>query len=171
MTKKKQTSGFKIPENYFEGFEIAMFEKLQEEDLPKSSGFNVPEGYFYAVDEKILETAPHKWQLFKTAQNHEALQHRIKIVYSIAGIAAAIAVILTIISLKGNNAVSFDDLKTENIASYIEDSASDITAYDLSSYLQGEDLTTFDVPSQNLNEDNLSDYLFNNLDDSTLLLE
>ena len=172
MEKNKYTTGFRIPEGYFEEFDARMLEKLKEEHLPKHSGFSVPAGYFNEVEEKIIQNnKTSKWQVFKNAQNYGATAHRKKFVYSLVGIAAVLAVLITLYPLGTSHSYSFEDINATAISAYIEDGALELTDDDFTLYLQDEDFDALMVSSEEISEQNLSDYLMTHLDDNTLLFE
>jgi hypothetical protein len=172
MEKNKYTTGFKIPEGYFEEFDARMRDKLKEEQLPKDAGFAVPEGYFDAIEEKILQAeTTYKWQPFRNAQNYGAKPHPKKFVYSLVGIAAVLAIILSLFPFGTGAAISFEDLNETAVSEYIQDGALNLTADDLAMYLQDEYFDLLVIPSEEISEENLSDYLLNNLDNNTLLFE
>lgn len=170
--KNKHSTGFKIPEGYFDEFEVRMFDTLKEERLPKDSGFTVPKDYFEAVEAKILRTETNTtWKVFRNGTPKNKHAHRKTVLYTLAGIAAVLAVVLSLNPLGTHNAVSFDGINATALSAYIQDGALDLTAEDLARYLQNEDLNAIVAPSEEISEESLSDYLFNNLDDNTLLLE
>lgn len=172
MKKNKYTTGFKAPEGYFEEFEVRMFDKLKEEQLPKNTGFAVPEGYFDAVEEKILQTeTTSNWKVLRNEKPESNNMHRKPILYALAGIAAVLAILLMLYPMSSNSSFSFDDVNAKAVSAYIQDGELDLSADDLSMYLQDEDFDALMMSSEEISVENLSDYLFNNLDDTTLLLE
>ncbi len=172
MKKNKYTTGFKVPETYFEEFETRMFDKLQEEQLPKNTGFTVPEGYFDAVEEKILQTeTTSNWKVLRNEKSKSSNTLNKPILYALAGIAAVLAVLFMVYPMNSNNSFSFDAINPTTISAYIQDGELDLSTDDLSMYLQDEDFETLIGSSEEISVENLSDYLFNNLEDNTLLLE
>jgi len=168
MEKNKYTNGFKIPENYFEEFETHMFDKLKEEQLPKATGFVIPDGYFDAVEEKIIENT--KTSPLKVIHKSKTQKLR-PTLYRIAGIAAVLAVLILLYPFENGNAISFEKISEAAVSEYIQDGALDLTADDFAMYLQDEDFDALMQSSEEISVENMSDYLLNNLDDSTLLLE
>lgn len=172
MEKNKYTTGFKIPEAYFEAFDVRMFEKLKEEELPKDSGFAVPDHYFDELEEKIVQsTTTSNWKVLRNEKPKINVPNRSAILYTLTGIAAAVVVVLSLYPFGSNTSYSFEDLNETIVSAYIQDGELDLTAEDLAMYLQDEDFDALVVPSETISEENLSDYLLNNLDDTTLLIE
>ncbi|WP_432411409.1 hypothetical protein [Rasiella sp. SM2506] len=172
MENNKYTTGFKIPEGYFEEFDARMLDKLKEEQLPKNTGFTVPEGYFDTVEEKIVQTeTTSNWKVLRNEQPIRTTQKRKIVLYAIAGVAAVVTLILTVYPFGTHNSFSFDDINATAVSAYIQDGELDLSADDLSIYLQDEDFETLMGSSEEISVENLSDYLFNNLDDTSLLLE
>lgn len=171
MEKNKHTTGFKIPEGYFEEFDARMLDKLKEEQLPKNTGFTVPEGYFDSVEEKILQTETTiNWKVLRN-EKPKRNNNKNTILYALAGIAAVLAIVLTLYPFGTNNSFSFDDVNATAVSAYIQDGELDLSADDLSMYLQDEDFDALMLSSEEISAENLSDYLFDNLNDNSLLLE
>tara|TARA_R100000935_G_scaffold21876_2_gene40385 strand:- start:41074 stop:41592 length:519 start_codon:yes stop_codon:yes gene_type:complete len=172
MEKNKYTTGFKVPEGYFKEFDARMLEKLKEEQLPKDSGFTVPEGYFEQVEEKLLQTeTTSNWKVFRTKKSEKTNPNRKAVLYAFAGIAAILALILTLYPFGNSNSFTFDEINTTAVSAYIQDGELDVTTEDFAMYLQDEDFDALMFSSEEISEESLSDYLLNNLDTNTLLFE
>tara|TARA_R110002073_G_scaffold4213_1_gene27897 strand:- start:36324 stop:36926 length:603 start_codon:yes stop_codon:yes gene_type:complete len=52
---KKQGSGFKTPEGYFETVETAVLSELKLEKLPSKEGFKTPKNYFDTLEAAVLQ--------------------------------------------------------------------------------------------------------------------
>lgn len=105
---KKQP--FKLPENYFEGVEKRLFDKIAEESegsepeflrsLPKKEAFQAPEGYFEGV-----------WDRFQQKKDIEAKAGRVLNVrwsYALA-IAAAVVLLLLVFFPRNQDFIQGDE--------------------------------------------------------------
>ncbi len=172
MEKNKYTTGFKIPEGYFETFDVRILDKLKEDNLPEDSGFTVPEGYFEAVEKKILAAETSStWKVFKNDKQQSETPDKRTILYALAGIAAVLAIIVTLYPFGSATSYSFEDVNATSVSAYIQDGELDLSTEDYVMYLQDEDFDALLVSSEEISTENLSDYLFNNLDDTNLLYE
>lgn len=172
MEKNKYTTGFKIPEGYFEEFDARMFEKLKEEVLPKDSGFRVPNHYFDGLEQKILQSEKTStWKVLRAESPKNKISNKKTVLYALTGIAATLAIVLSLYPFDDTNSYSFEDLNETAVSTYIQDGELNLTIDDLAMYLQDEDFDALAVSSKTISEENLSEYLLKNLDDTTLLIK
>jgi hypothetical protein len=165
MKENKNISGFKAPENYFENFEERLFGKISEENFPKSAGHTVPDGYFENLEDRVLKTVI-------------ASEKPTKVIPLFAkkyfGYAAAIAACLllgfTLFNTKTDNS-GLDSLQLAAIDTYIEDGNLNIDLYDLTSYIDDEDITDLNMDDYQFSETTLENYLLENVDEETLINE
>jgi len=165
MKNKKHSNGFNTPKDYFDDFEERLFIKISEDSLPKESGFKTPEGYFDQLDAVILEGV-------------EASEKQIKVVplfskKTIAYVVAIAACAILVFSLTKTNSTINDinSIEITSIESYIEEGNIHIDSYDIASLLIEEDLNNLTSESEFISEDILEDYLLENIDDSSILIE
>ena len=55
MKQNNNTYPFNTPQDYFDDFEARLFLKIEEERLPSSTGFKVPETYFEGMEQRMLD--------------------------------------------------------------------------------------------------------------------
>ncbi len=164
MKKQNNIPNFKVPEGYFETFEERLFSKIAEENFPKTAGFKVPDTYFEKLDNRVVASV--------SVKNPGKVIKLFPQKYF--GYAAAIAACLLIgFTLFTNNASnsSLDALQLAAIDNYIEEGNLNFDLYDLTSYLEDKDIQEIDFEMQQFSEDNLEDYLMENLDAATLINE
>src|SRR5690606_4418897 len=165
MKKNKNISGFKTPENYFEDFEAQLFSKIDEVNLPKSAGFKVPQNYFENLDEEIL----------KSVMDSEKPTKVISLIpKKYYGYAASIAACL-IIGFAVFNSISenenLDALQMAAIDNYIEEGNLNLDFYDVTTFINDEDIANLDLGKQRFSEASLKNYLLENMDENTLIDE
>ncbi|MCZ4318325.1 hypothetical protein O4H26_04920 [Aequorivita viscosa] len=165
MKKQKNTPNFKVPEGYFETFEERLFSKISEENFPKSTGFKVPDTYFENLDERVLAAVTSSEKPKKVIQLFPKKYF---------GYAAAVAACLLIgftIFTNNDSESSLDALQLAAIDTYIEEGNLNFDLYDLTSYIEDKDITNIDFEAQQFSDDDLEDYLLNNLDAATIINE
>ena len=111
-----ESSGFKVPDDYFESLEEQVFSKLNTEnklDSIKETGFKVPDDYFETLSDTILDN-----NLEKKAPKVIQLFSKRNLVY-ISGIAAAILILFNLSVF--DNKPSFDNLAIETVENYLFD--------------------------------------------------
>lgn len=168
MEEKKYTTGFTTPKNYFAELDDRLWKKVHETPLPEEHGFQVPDGYFTTLEDQILQktrdanvsAAPKVIPLYKQK----------KFVFA-ASIAACFAIVFSIIDFTSETPITFNDINTESITSYIDEGNLDISSQEIAQLLQEEDVEALTLSSEEISAENLTDYLLNNIDDPTLLLE
>ena len=165
MKDKKHSNGFNTPKDYFEDFENRLFSKISEDIIPKESGFKTPEGYFKQLDSVILESL-------------EASRKQVKVVplFTIKTIAyaaaiAACAILVFSLTNTTNTIDSINTLEISNIESYIEEGNLNVDLYDIASLLKDVDLNNISLENEFISEDILEEYLLENIDDSSILIE
>lgn len=164
--KEKYEHGFKVPEGYFESFEETLFENIELEKLPKKPGFGVPKGYFDNLEDTILQKV--------TEVNPETKVvplFRKKAFWFAASIAACIAFVFTVFNPFGEKLVSLEELSQTEIEAYMGEDLTSLDSYDLAQVLTDEDLESLEIENNYLGDENLEDYLLDNIDDPSILIE
>ena len=157
-----RSTGFKTPDGYFESFEDQLLSELNPESplsLPQTHGFKIPDGYFDTINTSILDTqVENKTKVIP-------LFSKKHVIYA-SSIAAAVLLLFNLSIFE--NKPSFDTLDTETVESYID---SHLSSYEMAALLADEateeDLE-MDYPFE---EDHIEEYLLNNADIQTLILE
>ncbi len=165
MKENKNITGFKTPENYFEDFEERLFSKISEEGFPKSTGHTVPDGYFETMEKRVSKAVINSEKPTKVIQLFPK-----KYFGYAAAIAACLVIGFTVFNTKTDNS-SLDSLQLAAIDTYIEEGNLNLDFYDLTSYIDDEDITDLNFDNHQFSESTLEDYLLENVDTETLINE
>ena len=157
----KYKHGLKAPQDYFDGFEERLFSKISEEALPSKPGFEVPTGYFDSLEEKILSKVS-----METVVKVIPLYKRKTFIYA-ASIAACLVLAFSIYT---RNTTQELTLEIADIEAYFNEDRMDYDSYDVAQLLNEDDLEALSLESI-FSEEILEEYLLENLDDTTLLIE
>lgn len=175
MEKNKFTynpkSGFKVPENYFEDFEAKVLDSLfLEQELSKTiekdPGFKVPLDYFETLESKIytrIENPEFEGKVIP-------LYRRRKFYYSAAVAAIFVGIISTLLfkPVPGN---SFDSIELSAIEAYMDSGNIDFNYSEISAIIYEEDYVFDNITKSNLSDDAVFEYLNENIEDPSLILE
>jgi len=159
------STGFKIPEAYFESLEDAIFSKLAEDNISAkidSSGFKVPNGYFETFDDKVLSSITET----ETVKVISLFSWK-KATY-ISGIAASLVLAFNLLFTNSND-LTFDNLETASIEIYLINE--DMDAYDIAPYLDGAELSSDDFVEKTINASDIEEYLLQNSDVENLIID
>lgn len=161
MKDFKKDKSFKNPEGYFEGFTDKLLDKIansKESTLPKKDGFKVPDGYFNDLHKNIDQKLNQKETQVVPLRSYK------KYYYAAASIAA---VILVVFGLQWNNAkdITFEDLADADIEAYFEDNELGLTTYEIAEVLLVDQLQINDILEEQLDGENIIEYLDDNIDD------
>ncbi len=151
---------FKTPEDYFDGFDARLNEKLfaQKAKLPKQEGFQIPEGYFDSVQDQIISKVKASETKVIRLNSYR------KYYYAAASIAAAI---FLVIGFNGyfTEDLSFETLAESDIESYFEFNEYDLSAYEIAEVIPVNELEINDILSYRFEEKHVVDYLDENIED------
>lgn len=167
--------GYTTPENYFKDSkerllsQIALDEKLQNTVVPV---FEVPEDYFDTSKERILDTLSRKRNEDATINlNAEASQTKVislrKYLYPIAGIAAALLIMVSIFWTQVQSSSSED---LNSIAAYFDDDAADLEGIEFAEWLTEDDINDLQNDLA-LDESTIIDYLDERVDGFDLYID
>jgi len=159
--EEKYKHGLKVPEGYFENFDERLANKISEEALPKTSGFKVPDGYFDTLEDRILQ------QVQKDNTVKVVPLYRRKSVVYITSIAACLALVFTIFTKDTIDPA----LEVADIEAYFNDGNIDYDSTDIAQLLTDADLESVALEDSDISIESLEDYLLENIDDTTLLIE
>lgn len=171
LQAKKQ--GFKVPENYFENFEVRSSLAYSKEKflLPKKSGFAVPENYFESTELHPIDLLKKSSQKngFKTPENYfenfEVQLPKTKIyttllrsrMFQLTAIAASLLILLGL-----GNLLSLDkssdapvEISMEDLENWFDDNAGVLTSSEI---VETYDDLTLNLTSFNFNGE-IADYL------------
>ncbi len=152
---KIKNSGFKVPQNYFDGLEDATLKQAKLKSLISDSGFKTPENYlenFEVVikkDSKIISIFSKKNILF------------------VSSIAAALILFFSL-NVFDNTQLTIKDLDTTTVDNYILD---ETEVGDLIPLFQNSELSESHFLDNTLSDVSLESYLFNNFELEDLNLD
>lgn len=170
---KVEKQGFKVPENYFQNFELKSSMTYSKEKflLPKKSGFLVPENYFESTELHPLDLLKKSSQNngFKTPENYfenfEAQLPKTKIytnllrsrMFQLTAIAASLLILLglgNLLSLDKSGDVQVE-ISMEDLENWLDDNAGVLTSSEI---VETYDDLTLNLTSFNFNGE-IADYL------------
>lgn len=161
---KNHHSGFKTPENYFVSFEDKLFANIETNKLSKqthASGYTTPNNYFESVESKVVSQSIKKQpKVISIFKNRWTI--------SSVAVAASVTIVLFLFFNQPDD-LSFNDLEMAAIENYILNS--DISAGEISQFLNDEDFNNSLTDHSILTEDNLENYLINNTNLEDLLID
>jgi hypothetical protein len=166
METNKYKHGFKVPEGYFQDFENNLFVKIKENELPESYGFKVPDRYFDSLEDTIMhrvEASAREPKVFTLLKS--------KTIYYAAAVAACIILVFSLSNQKTSLNKSFENVQFSTIESYINDGSIEMDSYDVTALLNDDDISSLNFDSNFYSEENLENYLLENLDITTLSTE
>ena len=158
----KLSSGFKVPNDYFENLETQVLRTIDLNSKVEAAGFKVPENYFSSVEDRVIKN------LRPPSETKVISLWNWKTVVSISAIAASLVLMFNVV-LNKPEADSFKSLETNSIASYL--SEEDFSTYELASILDYESLSTDDFVNQEIPKQNIEDYLLDQTDLDNLILD
>lgn len=160
MGEKRKNSGFKTPKGYFEGFTDDLLNKMSKEasSLPYKDGFKVPEGYFDNLNKEVLEKITEKESKVISLKSYR------KYFYAAASVAAILLLVFSV-QWRNESSFTFDDLARTDIEIYLEENELGLSSYELAEVLLTEELEVNDILNSELDDENIIDYLEDNIDD------
>lgn len=156
MKKTDNNNNFKAPEGYFDSLSDQIFLKMEREKINYNEGsdFGVPKGYFDALTDKVLAK-------LKVDERKTVLIGPLKKYYYIA--ASIAAVILIMIGLLPNR--NDNILANSDIEGYFEFIGLDVSYYELAEMFPVGDMDINEILDFQLTNENVIDYLSNNIKD------
>ncbi|AVR46685.1 hypothetical protein C7S20_16205 [Christiangramia fulva] len=172
-SKYPQKSGFKVPDNYFEELEDKLMLRITEEnsaELPSvNSGFKAPDGYFENLEDRILARQNSKGRLISLFKKEN--------LYYAAAV-AAIFVLMWFSPFDRNSAtnqITWDDLEIATIEDYIVEGYEmgyiEMDASEFSNYFLENGKLVDDSDFENVSSDAVIDYLEENVDDPSDIIQ
>lgn len=156
------TSGFKTPDQYFEGLEDRIMAKTTNTKL--NSGFKTPETYFDGLEDNILNTV----NTTKTETKVVPLWAKKQWVY-IGSIAASLALLITLTFNNTATTTDFSSLTETDLETYILNN-DELDNYDLASLYNTDELNTETDLGTIISDTNLDAYIEDNSDDINNLI-
>jgi len=161
---KHKNNGLELPENYFENFEERLFSKISEDIIPKKTGFSIPEDYFNTLESNVINQIRIADKEVKVI----SIISKKTILYA-ASIAAVAILVFSIFSNKPT--ITINDLDIASIENYIEYGNIDLNTYELTSLLNDNDFEDLTAENEFISEEQLENYLLENIDDTSILTE
>ncbi|MGX1929245.1 hypothetical protein [Flagellimonas sp. 2504JD4-2] len=162
---KDKENNFKTPEGYFDSFHDRLMDKINQQEsgqeasiIPKSDGFSVPEAYFEQVQEKVLSKIDLKEPRVIQLKSYKNFY------YSAAAIAAVFLLVFGL-NWKTSTPVAFEDLASAEIDAYLDNTELGFSSYELAEVVAIDELTLNDVLENQLEEENILEYLDENVED------
>lgn len=147
-----KSTGFKAPDQYFESFQINLFDRLNKKeaiDGIETSGYVVPKDYFDSVEYNIFDKL--------NTQDKPVIHLRSrKTFYTIAGIAASFVLLINLF-LNNNNSITIDTLETAALESYLYQE--DYTSDDIASLFKSDDISETSFIDVTISDEMLNQYL------------
>lgn len=160
--KKTNKNPFTTPKGYFNEFEVNLRDRLAQESspIPRQDGFSVPSSYFDDLHVKI------KVRLEEGNDAPKVIQLTpIKKFMAIAAAIAALIVLTFGINWGPNRDVNFTDLANSEIEAYFDNNELDLSSDEIAEVLPVDAYEINDFVQPQLSEDNLLDYLNENVED------
>ena len=168
MKEQNQKNKFKTPEGYFESFNERLMNRLETEEedvvseiIPKADGFTVPEGYFDGVNTGVKNRLASS---SKVVSKVVSLRSYRTFYYAAASIAAIFVLVLAW-NWDNQPQVGFDDLANTEIDAYFESNEFGLTSYEIAEVLPVENIGVIDITDSEIEEENLLEYLNENIED------
>ena len=160
--KNIKASGFKTPENYFEGVEDSVLNQIHLKSI-EGSGFKIPEGYLDTLDDTIIA------KVSKTNDTKVINLFSRKNLLYMSSVAAAILLLFNLSIFESKRVASFDTLDTATLENYILSEY--IDSYEISSLMNNEEINEEAFIDYNFSDEHMEDYILNNIDIEGLFLE
>ncbi len=165
--------GFSVPSNYFEELDGQLLDMARQtgndfrlvEEMP-SSGFKTPENYFDGLEERILD----KVQKDKKQPKVIPLFQK-EYWYYAAGIAAIVIALAGTLFVNPVAEDSWENVEVSVLESYIDGNNIDFSTTEISTFLFEEGGTVDDASFSEMNSEVMFDYLDENIEDPSFILE
>ncbi len=171
MKKEKisynQKSGFKTPENYFEGLEDELLDMVKFSETlgeKKSAGFTTPNGYFDGLEDEILKKATKPEPKVRKLFTKEAFLYA-------ASIAAIVIAFASIFYINPETQTSWENLELSVMENYIDDNNIDFSTSEISNYIFQQGYIIDDADLHTVNSEAMRSYLDENLEDPLYILD
>ncbi|WP_053971780.1 hypothetical protein [Mangrovimonas sp. ST2L15] len=157
---KTQNGPFKVPQNYFEELEEQVMDLVKLKSKISDSGFQIPENYLEHFE---FQVPTHK---NKQAPKVISLFNR-KVIISTISIAASVLILMNL-SIFQKNAVTFGDIDTLTLETYLLNQEDKLQ---WETMVSDYDELSSSILEQVVNDDQLEDYLLNATDIEDLIQE
>lgn len=172
-SKYSQNSGFKVPEDYFRNFDEKMMNSLEDSkylDIPvKGKAFSVPEGYFDSLEDKIVaKTSKDRPKLIKLFKK--------EYFYYAAAVAALFILMLgNFFNTESTRPIGWDNIELSAMENYIDEGYDmgymELNPVEVSDFIFKDGKLIDDSDFTAINSDAVFDYIDENIEDPTYILE
>ncbi|HSP13071.1 MAG TPA: hypothetical protein VLO29_11145 [Salegentibacter sp.] len=165
--------GFTVPLNYFEELEKDLFSMVKGSEAEnesdnalakiQGSGFKTPDGYFENFEVKFPKKAspePKVIPLFKKEY----------LLYA-ASIAAIIIALAGSLYINPDPVDTWENIELSVLENYIDDNNIDLTTTEISGFLFNDGILVEDSDFKDVNSEAMLDYLDENVEDPSFILE
>ena len=151
--KKTHKDGFKVPDSYFSNLESRILEDIKEENPKNINPFTVPEDYFTSLENKVIEAAEKTSKIIPIYKKKS---------FYFSMVAAATLTLLFIINIENKQSITFDDLALEDYNGYLDQEETEMSSYEMASYIAIDDLEIDDIIDSKVDSESILEYLDNN---------
>ena len=172
-----QDPGFKVPPNYFEDLEERLLNAAASENSlrsieKKKIGFIIPENYFDDLERRVLQKIEGK-QVIKEEKGKLIPLISREAIYYVAAVAAIFIFIFSTIDLnpKVEQEYNMNSVELSALEEYINNGYLDFNFMEVTSFLSEEDYVLQDFDTADFSDEEVLNYLTENIEDPNLLLE
>ena len=160
MKHMNKKNPFKVPEGYMDSLKGRILEKVASEEVnfPKDEGFGVPENYFDSLGEKLKTRLPSGEPKVIKINSYRQFAY-------VASAVAAVFLLVFVLQYKGGESPGFDTLASAEIEQYLNTNVDALNTYELAEELGVDQLGMGEAWEENLEEENIIDYLDEEIDD------
>jgi len=160
MKTEKQKIDFKVPEGYFDSLTPQIMDKVVTENtvFQDHDGFIIPEGYMDAFSEKVLQRLETGGAKVLPIRSYR------KYYYAAASI-AAILILFGGLLWNRNDTLTYSELAKSDIEEYFDFNGWAFSSYELAEILPVDQIDFDGIWEQQLDNENVIDYLSNNIKD------
>ncbi|MBU2950074.1 hypothetical protein KO493_05115 [Tamlana agarivorans] len=159
------STGFKIPDGYFDALEDRIFNKLKNDsplNAVEETGFKAPKDYFDSINESIIEHIKNEEKTTKIIP----LFNKKTILFA-SSIAAAVLLLFNLSVFESKP--TFNSLDAQTVENYII--SEDMSTSELAFLFTDVELDETIFSETIFDDENIEDYLLNNTDIETLITE
>lgn len=160
MKIPKKHNPFTTPDGYFEEFSQDLETRLNEGELgtSKNAGFKVPKDYFDTLHSRIIHN-------LNTLEPKVIQLTSKRFYYTAAASIAAAFLIFFGIQWTNPEPATWDSIVNTDIETYFDTNGLGLTSYEIAEVIPLDDLKVTDFLENELNEDDIIDYISENTDD------
>lgn len=164
-------SGFKVPDNYFGNLESKIMASINEDkgilhDLKEDNGFKVPANYFETLESRIFE------KIEKPAPKVKVISiFGRKELYAVAAVAAIFIGIISTVLYQPVPQQTLNNVEVSALEDYLDSGNVEFEYNDISSFIYEEGYVLEKQNSFDVSDDAVFDYLNENIEDPSLIIE